>query len=281
MTGTGDEPPAEHPWPDEIGAALDGDPGPVTEIGPGLWRTVTGTVRRFHGDDPIDEVDLLRRLGSAAPFPVPQVLAVCGRWAALRLPPGRPAHRPENHGDPDDLVVAIGSGLRSLHELPLTVVRGDVATAGGCVARSPAEGWEAVAARCRLMVESGAVERDRLPAPYDRYGPARLLSMLIDGRPETEEPVCCHGFPVAERILVDGGRFAGFERYDTTLVADRHLDLAVAHLSVQHHLGPEAVFRFYDSYGADPDLVRLDHYVLAAHLLGAVTGGWRDGGHDG
>jgi aminoglycoside phosphotransferase len=60
------------------------------------------------------------------------------------------------------------------------------------------------------------------------------------------------------------------EGFGSLIVADRHLDLAIAHLSVGAVLGQEAVFGFYDAYGRDPDLIRLDRAVLVAHVLGAV-----------
>jgi aminoglycoside phosphotransferase len=67
--------------------------------------------------------------------------------------------------------------------------------------------------------------------------------------------------------MVAGPTFSGFDRIDVMMAADRHFDLAVLHRSVHDLLGPEAVFRLYDAYGLEPDLIRLDHYILASHLI--------------
>ena len=47
-----------------------------------------------------------------------------------------------------------------------------------------------------------------------------------------------------------------------------HFDLAIVQRSLHYDLGPAAVFGSYEGYGADPDLVRLDHFVLASLLIG-------------
>ncbi len=176
-------------------------------------------------------------------------------------PAGQPADRPDLHADPDDLVVAVANGLRQLHELSGDERRdvGQHAATGG---------WEAFVDRCRAAVGDERFDPSLLPAPYDRYDGDQLLAMVVDGRPATEEPVLCHGRPVLAEFMVDGGSFSGFRSLDLMVVADRHLDLAIIHQSVHLALGPEAVFRFYEAYGSDPDIVRLDHYILICHLLG-------------
>jgi aminoglycoside phosphotransferase len=125
------------------------------------------------------------------------------------------------------------------------------------------------------MVEAGLVDPAALPRPYDRYRPQRLLELLIEGGSvEAGPPVLCHGRPDLDRCLVDRSHFSGFDGLEWAVVADRHLDLAVAHLGVAAILGAEAVPSLYDGYGADPDLILLDHHILAAHLLwaGGVPG---------
>ena len=170
---------------------------------------------------------------------------------------------PDRHAEPGRLAEAMGEGLRRLHVRPVPEPR-----PGGA-------GWPGLFAACRHRVESGVVEAAVLPPPYDRHRPDRLLALVADGRPAAEDEVWCHGRPTARSVWVLDGRFAGFSppRPGESTIADRHLDLAVAHLSVHEVLGPEAVFAFYDAYGRDADLVRLDHYLLIAHLLGrTVTG---------
>ncbi len=265
---------------DAAGVALDGsrgwwrlEPGIGLAAGVERWQAGSATVYRF-GPDALSAGDrfrsFIRALAPVASFEVAPIVADSGSWLVTGRPTGVPADRPDHHADPDDLVVALGAGLRALHEIPAEqfaeVLGGEVL--GGERAR----GWPAVADRCRQAVEEGRVDQARLPHPYDRYSPDRLLALWLDGGPSAERrsaegPVLCHGTPGAERFIIDGGRFSGFDRMEAPLIADRHLDLAIAHQSVQHHFGPEGVFRLYDAYGRDPDVVLLDHYILACHLL--------------
>lgn len=252
----------DRPWPAVVERLVACSEEPSVARGPDRWSVGPLTVRRFPDDRSRQAtVALLDRLAGSAPFAVPTIVGEAGRWLVTARPDGHPADRPELHADPDELVTAVGAGLKALHDLPLSALRADDGA-------RPPEGWPAVAERCRAAVADGLVDSAALPGPYDRYRPDELLAMLIGGRPSAEDLVCCHGSPSAGMLLVAGGRFVGFDGIESALVADRHLDLAVAHQSVQHHLGPEAVFRLYDAYGGDPDVIRLDHYVLASHLLG-------------
>lgn len=223
--------------------------------------------RRDLGDVPSHRL-FLNRLAERAPFEFVSHEQQGGAGSSAPLA-GHPADRPDLHPDPDDLVVAVGHGLRILHDLET----GPLLEPGG-EATGPAFGWEAVKARCVAAVGGSSVDPDRLPEPYNRYSADQLLSMFVEGKPEkaddSSDLVVCHGRPTMDRFYVDGGQFQGFTAVDDALVADRHLDLAVIHQSVQVVLGREAVFRFYESYGQDPNLARLEHYVLASHLLGTA-----------
>lgn len=253
------------PLPPEIVAALsDEERSTLVEQRPDRWVGSTVIIDRA---DPSDDEQpavgqrihsLIEQLARAS-FPVGAVLAATEGWMVTARPSGYPADRPDLHADPDDLVVAVGAGLQRFHSIPIASVP---------AAAENASGWGSVAEACRRAVTAPGFDASALPAPYDRYDGPALLSMMVDGRPAAEEPVCCHGQPSLAQFIVDRAAFTGFGDLSGVVVADRHLDLAVTHQSVHHELGPEAVFRFYESYGEDPDLVRLDHYVLVAHLLG-------------
>ena len=197
-----------------------------------------------------------------ASFPVGEMVSSDGDLVRTERPAGYPADRPDLHADPDDLVVAVADGLRRLHSLSSAPAGLDDGSSDG------PHGWSYLAERCRNAVADSGFDAALLPPPYDRYDGSQLLAMMTEGRPATEELVLCHGQPTLDQFLVDGGSFTGFRQLDNMIVADRHLDLAIIHQSVHHELGPEAVFRFYEAYGADPDIVRLDHYILLCHLLG-------------
>ena len=249
--------PGSRPVPDGVGAGI--------VAGAARWSGPGATVYRLAGDGPVAAAArALERIDRATPFATAPVVGSHGRWLVTAVPQGQPADRPERHPDPDELVTAVGSGLRALHDLA-SPSRRLVAQAVAGV-----DGPSTVAQRCRDAVRDGLVDPARLPEPYRRHRPERLLELFLaaGAEPGDDQPVACHGAATLARFRVAGGRFSGFDRLEAPLLADRHLDLATLHLDLQAVFGPDAVFRFYEAYGRDPDLVRLDRHVLAAHLLG-------------
>lgn len=218
--------------------------------------------------DPARQRALLTAVAAAAPFLVPTITGEADGVLETSPPPGTRADRPDLHPDPDDLIVAVGAGLQSLHGLAVSPFLADGQEP------SAADGWVTIAARCRAAVASGAVDPQQLPEPYRRYSAKNLLAMFLDGKPvdadDSIDVVLCQGRPNLAQFLVTNGTFSGFASMADAMVADRHYDLAVIHQSVQHVFGPEAVFRFYESYGQDPNVAKLEHYVLVSHLLGTA-----------
>lgn len=174
-------------------------------------------------------------------------------WLVTERMPGVPAHRPDLHGDVGSLAEVAGTALRELHAISLDAAPTSIE-----------RGWEALQRRAAQTVAAGIEEIDE---PYSRYSADELLTMWQDGRPDTEDLVVCHGDPALPNMLAHHGTFVGWVDLAGVRIADRHLDLAHAHTSIHRNLGPEAVYVFYDTYGTDPDLVRLDHYLLAKQLL--------------
>ncbi len=256
----------DRPWPNPVDAAIDRPDDPVEVLAEDRWAVGSRRVRRFGHPDAADiNRRFLDDLAGLATFAVPSVIGGDGPWLVTEIPDGLAADRPDRHPEPGNLARLIGQGLAALHALPVALLDGDARTGSG------GDPWAPIVERCRRSVGAGLVDAATLPAPYDRYQPDRLLEMMIDGgatagRP-SEAPTLCHGAPEAARFLIDGDRFVGFDAIEAPLVADRHLDLAVAHLSVADALGAEAVYGFYDGYGTDPDLARLDRAILARHLL--------------
>lgn len=192
--------------------------------------------------------------------------------------PGIPASRSDLHGQVEGLVDGLGGALRRLHDVdPLAVAT--VETSSKSHSQSAASdsernvpdpalsGWEFLAAAIRKNVEEGNVDPASLPHPYSRYDSEKLFEFWLEGRPEAEELVLSHGNPRLANLYFDGADFVGASDLANVCYADRHLDLAVLHHEIHEHLGAEAVFRFYEAYGQDPILVRLDHYLLASYLL--------------
>lgn len=202
-------------------------------------------------------------------------LPAFGGPAPDRPPPEHPAQRADeahHHGDLDGVVAAVARALRALHDLDPS----DAPLPSGWAALEQAIELQGVEARAG---EAAGEEGDRddvvaLPAPYDRYPLADLRSIWVGGRPPTEDLVVCHGRASLDQFLVttapgvDGRvEVAAIRDAGRLRVADRHLDLAVVQQSLLAVYGFDAVVLFYEHYGADPDLVRLDHYVLAGLLL--------------
>lgn len=192
--------------------------------------------------------------------------------------PGIPASRSDLHGQVEGLVDGLGAALRQLHDVdPLPAATVDMSSkshsesaAAGSERDSldPALfGWEFLAAAIRKNVEEGNVDPASLPHPYSRYDARKLLEFWLEGKPESGELVLSHGNPRLANLYFDGADFVGASDLANVCYADRHLDLAVLHHEIHEHLGAEAVFRFYEAYGQDPILVRLDHYLLASYLF--------------
>lgn len=266
------------PWPATIdrvlgAAAAEGDP--VRQAAGGqVARWVIGplgplVVANFERDgEAAAHVARLEALAEVSPFAVARVVERDGPWLVTERPPGLPADQPDRHPEPGSLATAVGRALSAIHGLPTDAAVG--------ADQHPADGWAPVVERCRRLVATGSVEVEALPAPYDRYGADRLVELLEESvatllagdRSVPDPPVLCHGSATPSRVLVDGSELTGIDGFESALVADRHLDLATAHLWVAELLGAEAVFGLYDGYGCDPHLGRLDAAVLAAHLLG-------------
>ncbi len=176
--------------------------------------------------------------------------------------PGVPADFIDNLGSPEGMIELVGQSLRVLHDTPLGIDAGDLF----------ADGWDARASQIAQRRDANLIKPASLPDPYSRYGAERLVEMWREGRPDldgttADELVLCHGAPSLDNIIVDQGELVGFVGLDQLCIGDRHLDLAVIHRSLQATIGGEAAFIFYDAYGIDPNVVRLDHYMFADLLL--------------
>lgn len=169
---------------------------------------------------------------------------------------GAPASLIDNLGSPEGVIGLIGRSLRSLHDTP---------TEGAPLP----DGWAALDAEMDARLEAGSIDPASLPDPYRRYDAARLIEMWRESRPSAgdDAPVVCHGWPSLERVIVDRTELIGFLGAERLCVGDRHIDLAIVHQSLQDTIGGEAAFIFYDAYGIDPNVVRLDHHLFAALLL--------------
>jgi aminoglycoside phosphotransferase len=170
---------------------------------------------------------------------------------------GDPANRPDLHGDLPRLGVLAGEMLAQVHSLDAS--------------NAPLmSGWDHIDSVVAERLEGGLIDPDKLGKPYAMYKPQKLVQLWRQGRPNEEDLVVCCGLATLENLLISDSKFAGLASGEDAIVADRHLDLAVIQQSIHVELGSEAVFAFYEGYGSDASILKLDHYVLASRLLGIV-----------
>ncbi len=207
------------------------------------WAPVTSSL------DLDDEAE--RMTWALAYTPVPEILARgshdTGRWIVTAPLPGRNAVDPRWHADPRTAVVAIGEGLRAMHEsMP----------AGTCPFS-----WTA---QTRVDRVFAAARAGRMPPPEQRHPVHEHLTpdealRLIGDIPPDDLVVVCHGDTCPPNtLLTDDGRWSGHVDLGALGVADRWADLAVATWSTQWNYGPGWEQTLLSAYGiaADPDRTR-------------------------
>lgn len=178
------------------------------------------------------------RLAWAGAFtPVPRVLGQgaddVGSWLITAPVAGESAVSDRWKADPATAVVAIGLGLRALHDaLP--------------VARCPF--WWSVEAR---------LDDAR------RRGVAAPLIEAVRDAPRVDRLVVCHGDACTPNTLItDDGRWSGHVDFGALGLADRWADLAIATWSSVWNYGPGWERGLLEAYGIAEDADRTRYYRL-------------------
>ncbi|WP_258366269.1 aminoglycoside 3'-phosphotransferase [Curtobacterium sp. MCPF17_031] len=157
-----------------------------------------------------------------------------GAWMTTRPVVGWSAVDPRWHDDPRTAVIAVGEGLRAMHEtLPV--------------------------ASCPFVWSTeGRLDRARAAGrDVDAMGP----------QPETDQLVVCHGDACTPNTLVgDDGRWIGHVDLGALGVADRWADLAVASMSLGWNHGPGWDDLFHEAYGLPQDRDRTAWYRMMWEL---------------
>jgi kanamycin kinase len=236
-------PPSTHPVPPSVRRrAGDGVPVPVWENADGglTFRVGEGPTGTHIKWGPAGYRDLFRREVAAVRWAsswiaAPHVIefdvddADGGVILVTRTLDARSAVDPHWIARPERAVRACGEALRILHDaLP--------------VAECPYS-WE-VPFRIAEAAERGVVVPDdlRTPPPIDRL-------------------VVCHGDPcVPNTLLDDEGAPAAFVDLGMLGLADRWADLAVGSMSIEWNYGPGYEHLYFEGYGIEPDVERIDYY---------------------
>ena len=151
-----------------------------------------------------------------------------GAWLHTRALPGWSAVDPRWHDEPRTAVVAVGEGLRALHDtLP--------------VADCPFE-WSTAQRTARARAAGADPEALGAEPPVDRI-------------------VVCHGDPCTPNTLIGAdGRWTGHVDLDAMGIADRWADLAVATMALGWNHGPGWEQLFHEAYGVRFDAERTAWY---------------------
>ena len=181
---------------------------------------------RESGESLADELERLNWLSGRHPAPKPVVYSADSQQEILitRALSGESAVAPSWVADPDTTLRALGRGLRRLHDLPID----------DC----PFE-WSV---ETRLLIAGADVDS-------------------VGEIPSIDRLVVCQGDPCAPNTLIGAdGRFVAHVDLARLGTADRWADLAVMSLSLQWNYRDYEETVFWDAYGVEPDLVRIDFY---------------------
>lgn len=260
----------------QAGGVIASAPGPQTPLPPPIariagdrsvrpvWRNEVDGVTFEIGSDPdrvfakwqphsplVDlarEADRLAWVG--AYLRVPTVVE-CGadgdgQWLVTGAVPGCSAVDPRWLADPARAVMAIGRGLRALHDaLP--------------VADCPYD-WS-VEQRLASLERDGLREVADWDRAHQHLG-GFALDVLRDP-PPIDKLVVCHGDACSPNtLLTDDGEWSGHVDFGTLGCADRWADLAIATWSTGWNYGPGWAEPLLDAYGIAADEQRSAYYRL-------------------
>jgi kanamycin kinase len=174
---------------------------------------------------------------------VPRVLDAGDGWLMTTAMRGTNAIADRWLGDPERAVVAIGSGLRALHDaLPVDTCPFS---------------WSIQHRLARIDVD-----KDRWHEDHRHLDVSAALRIVHDP-PPIDRLVVCHGDACAPNTIVDdNGAFCGHVDLGALGVADRWADLAVATWSCDWNYGPGWQPTLLRAYGVAPDPVRTAYYRL-------------------
>ena len=177
-----------------------------------------------------------------------------GSWLVTAALPGHNAVSPRWLADPRTAVIAIGQGLRAMHDaLPVT----------DCPFSSMAQDRVAAAQRAAAAGRLGTSDW----APEHRELGIEGAITRAQNIPSADKLVVCHGDACAPNTLIAGnGRWSGHVDLGDLGVADRWADLAVATWSTRWNYGPGWEQVLLDAYGIRPDAERTRYYRMLWEL---------------
>jgi kanamycin kinase len=226
------------------------------EVGGGPGRCF---VKWAPAGSPLDlPAEAARMTWAAAYTPVPRVLGQGadgeGSWLVTAALPGHSAVSPRWLADPRTAVIAVGEGLRALHDaLPVT----------SCPFSWMAEDRIAAAQRAAA---AGRLDTSDWAPEHQELGIEGVLAQARNVAP-ADKLVVCHGDACAPNTLITGdGRCSGHVDLGDLGVADRWADLAIATWSTEWNYGAGWAQVLLDAYRIKPDAERTRYYRLLWEL---------------
>jgi kanamycin kinase len=176
-----------------------------------------------------------------------------GEWLVTRGIEAQNAVSPRWTSDPRTAAVAVGAGLRSLHDsLPVD----DCPFSWGAADRLRTV-WE--------MAERGGLSGHDWSDEFSGMDIDEALDELRSV--PREDLVVCHGDPCAPNTLIgDDGTWRSHTDLGRLGVGDRWADLAVASWSTVWNYGPGWENVVYEAYGVEPDEAKIRYYRLLWEL---------------
>lgn len=190
--------------------------------------------------------------------PVPRVLDLGadseGSWLVTAALPGHSAVSRRWLDDRRAAVIAIGEGLRAMHDaLPVT----------DCPFSWMAQDRIAAA---RRAAAAGRLDTSDWAPEHVELGVEGAIAHVL-AIPAADKLVVCHGDACAPNTLIAGnGRWSGHVDLGDLGVADRWADLAVATWSTEWNYGPGWEELLLDAYGIEQDAERTRYYRLLWEL---------------
>jgi kanamycin kinase len=226
------------------------------EVGDGPDRCF---VKWAPAGSPLDLAAEAARMNWAVAYtPVPSVLGrgadSKGSWLVTAALPGHSAVSPRWLADPRTAVIAIGEGLRAMHDaLPVT----------DCPFSWMAQDRVATAQRA---ADAGRLDTSDWAPEHLELGIEGAIAQ-VQNIPQADKLVVCHGDACAPNTLIAGsGRWSGHVDLGDLGVADRWADLAIATWSTEWNYGPGWEQALLDAYGVKPDAERTRYYRLLWEL---------------
>jgi kanamycin kinase len=226
------------------------------EVGDGPGRCF---VKWAPAGSPLDlAAEAARMTWAVAYTPVPRVLGLGadseGSWLVTAALPGHNAVSRRCLADPRTAVIAIGEGLRAMHDaLPVT----------NCPFSWRAQDRIAAA---RRAADAGHLDTSDWAPEHLELG---IEGAIAQARniPSADKLVVCHGDACAPNTLIaDNGRWSGHVDLGDLGVADRWADLAIATWSTEWNYGPGWGPVLLDTYEIEPDAERTRYYRLLWEL---------------